>query len=118
MLKVWTWGLPLRCLRIVSLYDIGSQDLNWWSYLTYVCPARDLESGFVRLDGVVLLGLIKLVTSGAGRISTGTSSLDARGCVAVKEIHWLGLSLSGDEVRVWFRLYGETWVPVCLGAVI
>ena len=27
----------------------------------------------------------------------------------------MGLSLSGDEVRVWFRHSGDTWAPVCLG---
>ena len=63
------------------------------------------------LDEVEPLGLIELGMSGVGRISI-------RDCVAVGETHWLGLSLSGDEVRVWFKLSGDTWVPVCLGWVI
>ena len=55
---------------------------------------------------VELLGLIELemLSSGmcVGKISAGTSHLDAGVAVVVGETHWVGLSLSGDEVRVWF----------------
>ena len=52
------------------------------------------------LDEVEPLGLIELGTSDIGRISIGASGFDIRDCVAVGEIYCLGLSLSGNEVRV------------------
>ena len=114
-------GLPLRHLRVIFLWDSSSWGLNWQLDLTDVCQARDSESESVRLDvldRVVLLDLVRLPTSGAGGISTGASGLDARGCVAVGKIHWLGLSLSGNEVRVCLRLCGDTWCQCVWGGCL
>ena len=51
-------------------------------------------------------------TVGVGKISIGTSSLDAGVGVVVRETCWLGLSLSGNKVTVWFWLCVVSLVPV------
>ena len=109
---------------------INSWGCHWQSDLVNALLSRDSESESESLSVLLVwldmleevvelpefVGLEPLsATVCAGKISIGTSSLDAGVSVAVGETHWLGLSASGDEVIVWFRCCIVSLVPVCLG---